>query len=451
MGCACETSRVWTRRVRQLVTLGNRIRIGSTGGVAGERGHGLRLSGAQVASVTAGNALEFYDFVTYTFFATQIGRALFPGDASHTLLFSLATFGVGFLTRPLGGLVIGRMADRRGRKPAMILTFSMMGIAMTGLALTPSYASIGMLAPILAVAFRLLQGFSLGGEVGPNIAYLMEAAPKDRRAFFISLNFASADFAVLVAGLVGFGLSSALSGPQLEAWGWRAAFLLGASIVPFGLRLRRTLTETLGQEPEATAASNRSVVLLAGAGLFIIAGATISNYTLDYLTTYAQSTLHMAVPTAFAATVILGFVGVVGDLMGGLLSDRFGARRVLILPWVLLIASIVPVFGILNETRTATALLASTAILTIFHILGSSPATIHFAEALPARVRAGGIGIVYAVAIALFGGTTQLFETLLIRWTGNPVAPAWYMMGAVAVALVGALFIPEARRSVSST
>lgn len=401
--------------------------------------------------MTAGNALEFYDFVTYTFFATQIGRALFPGDASHTLLFSLATFGVGFLTRPLGGLVIGRMADRRGRKPAMILTFSMMGIAMTGLALTPSYASIGMLAPILAVAFRLLQGFSLGGEVGPNIAYLMEAAPRDRRGFFISLNFASADFAVLVAGLVGFGLSSALSGPQLEAWGWRAAFLLGASIVPFGLRLRRTLTETLGQEPEATAASNRSVVLLAGAGLFIIAGATISNYTLDYLTTYAQSTLHMAVPTAFAATVILGFVGVVGDLMGGLLSDRFGARRVLILPWVLLIASIVPVFGILNETRTATALLASTAILTIFHILGSSPATIHFAEALPARVRAGGIGIVYAVAIALFGGTTQLFETLLIRWTGNPVAPAWYMMGAVAVALVGALFIPEARRSVSST
>jgi MFS family permease len=279
----------------------------------------------------------------------------------------------------------------------------------------------------------------------------MEAAPKDRRGFFISLNFASADFAVLVAGLVGFGLSSALSAPQLESWGWRAAFLLGASIVPFGLRLRRTLTETLGREPgTAVVASNRSVVLLAGAGLFIIAGATISNYTLDYLTTYAQSTLHMAVPTAFAATVILGFVGVVGDLTGGLLSDRFGPRRVLILPWLLLIASIVPVFGILNETRTAMALLASTAILTVFHILGSSPATIHFAESLPARVRAGGIGIVYAVAIALFGGTTQLFETLLIRWTGNPVAPAWYMMGAVAVALIGALFIPEQRRRGSS-
>src|SRR5881398_932145 len=192
------------------------------------------LTRSQIAAVTAGNALEFYDFVTYAFFATQIGRALFPGDASHSLLFSLATFGVGFLTRPLGGLLIGRMADRKGRKPAMILSFTMMGLAMTGLALTPSYASIGMAAPVLAVCFRLLQGFALGGEVGPNIAYLLEAAPPNRRGLYISLNFASADFAVLVAGLIGFGLSSLLSAPQLESWGWRVAFLVGAAIVPLG-------------------------------------------------------------------------------------------------------------------------------------------------------------------------------------------------------------------------
>jgi MFS family permease len=435
--------------VLQFVTLGNQIRIRSTERVAQDPRDHLRLTRTQVASVTAGNALEFYDFVTYTFFATQIGRALFPGDAAHSLLLSLATFGVGFLTRPLGGLIIGRMADRRGRKPAMILSFTIMGVAMTGLALTPSFAVVGMLAPILALFFRLLQGFALGGEVGPNIAYLMEAAPPNRRGFFISLNFASADFAVLVAGLIGFGLSSALTAAELENWGWRAAFLLGAAIVPLGLRVRRTLVETLDEaaasEPENPA--GKSTMLLAGAGLLIIAGATISNYTLDYLTTYAQATLHMAVPTAFAATVILGLVGVVFDLVGGLLSDRFGPKRVLILPWLLLIAGIVPVFHILNETRTATALLLCTAVLTTFHILGSSPATIHFAESLPARVRAGGIGIVYALAIALFGGTTQLFETLLIRWTANPIAPAWYMMGAVAVALAGALFIPGRRRN----
>jgi MFS family permease len=204
--------------VLQFITVGNRIRFmtvspsGIVGGAAAVEQIGKpQLTRGQIAAVTAGNALEFYDFVTYAFFATQIGRALFPGDASSKLLLSLATFGVGFLSRPLGGLIIGRMADRRGRKPAMILSFTTMGAAMTGLALTPSYAVIGMAAPILAVIFRLLQGFALGGEVGPNIAYLLEAAPKNRRGLYIALNFASADFAALVAGLLGFGLSSLLT------------------------------------------------------------------------------------------------------------------------------------------------------------------------------------------------------------------------------------------------
>jgi MFS family permease len=403
-----------------------------------------KLTRGQIAAVTAGNALEFYDFVTYAFFATQIGRALFPGDASSKLLLSLATFGVGFLTRPLGGLIIGRMADRRGRKPAMILSFTMMGLSMIGLALTPSYGAIGMAAPVLAVLFRLLQGFAVGGEVGPNIAYLMEAAPTGRRGYFISLNFASADFAVMVAGLVGFALASIFTAAQLEAWGWRIALLLGAAIVPFGLRLRQTLVETLPpQSEQETGPSGKPVLFLAIAGLFVIAGGTISNYTLEYLTTYAQATLHMAVPTAFAATVVFGVIGVVGDLTGGLLADRFGPKRVLVLPWLLLIVSIVPAFGLLNQYRTATALLAVTAVLTTFHILGSSPAVLLFVQALPARVRAGAIGIVYALAIAIFGGSTQLLETLLIRWTNNPVAPAWYMMVAVIVAMTGALLIPD--------
>jgi MFS family permease len=405
-----------------------------------------KLTKAQIASVTAGNALEFYDFVTYAFFATQIGRALFPGDASQSLLLSLATFGVGFLARPLGGLIIGRWADRRGRKPAMIFTFTMMGGAMTGLALTPSYAAIGIGAPALAIGFRLLQGFALGGEVGPNIAYLLEAAPSNRRGLFISFNFASADFAVLVAGLVGFGLASILTGAQLEAWGWRVAFLLGAAIVPLGLKLRRTLVETLPEREEPKQARG-PFLLIAAAGLFVIAGATISNYTLEYLTTYAQATLHIAVPTAFAATVVLGLIGVAGDLAGGMLADRFGPKRVLVLPWMLLIASVMPVFLFLEQARTGAALLGSTAILTLFHILGSTPAVLLFVQALPARMRAGATGVVYAVAIAVFGGTTQLLETLLIRWTGEAVAPGWYMMGAVTVALTGALLLPEPPRN----
>ena len=144
-----------------------------------------RLTGKQIAAVAACNALEFYDFVTYSFFAVQIGRSLFPVDAAQSLILSLATFGVGFVSRPLGGLIIGRMADRRGRKPAMILSFTLMGIGIVGLALTPSYGAIGLAASILAVCFRLLQGFALGGEVGPNAAFLMEAAPPNRRGFYL--------------------------------------------------------------------------------------------------------------------------------------------------------------------------------------------------------------------------------------------------------------------------
>jgi MHS family citrate/tricarballylate:H+ symporter-like MFS transporter len=199
------------------------------------------LSKSQVAAVSAGNALEFYDFLTYTFFAVQIGEALFPGSGDARLLLSLATFGVGFVTRPLGGFVIGRIADRRGRKPAMILSFSMMGIAIVGLALTPSYAMIGMAAPVIAVLFRMLQGFALGGEVGPNTAFLVEAAPPDKRGFYVSLQFATQNFSILIAGSVGLLLSSALSASALVSWVWRGALLFCALIVPFSIAIRLML------------------------------------------------------------------------------------------------------------------------------------------------------------------------------------------------------------------
>ena len=414
------------------------------GGLVGSEGRSP-LTGKQIAAVAAGNALEFYDFVTYSFFAVQIGRSLFPGDASQSLILSLATFGVGFVSRPLGGLIIGRMADRRGRKPAMILSFALMGIGIVGLALTPSYRVAGVAASILAVMFRLLQGFALGGEVGPNAAFLMEAAPPHRRGFYLSIHLATADAAVLVAGIVGLALSTLLSAGQLDAWGWRVAFLIGASIVPFGLALRRTLEETLPAEAKAPAppGSLGPLLLTAGAGMLILGAGTISNYTLDYLTTYAQDTLHMAVRSAFGATIILGLVSVVSDLATGRLSDRFGPKRVLVGPWVLLILLAVPTFYMLNLLRSPSALFGATALLTLLHIFGSSAAVLLFIQALPARVRAGSLSLTYALAIAIFGGSTQLVEKLLIRWTGNPVAPGWYMVCAVVAGLVGALLIRE--------
>jgi MFS family permease len=401
----------------------------------------------QIAAVVAGNALEFYDFVTYSFFAVQIGRTLFPGDADRSLMLSLATFGIGFLSRPLGGLLIGRYADRKGRKPAMILSFALMGLGLVGMALTPSYAAAGMAAPALAVLFRLVQGFALGGEVGPNTAWLLEAAPPGRRGLFVSLHSATADLGVLAAGLVGFVLSSTLAAATFEAWGWRIAFLLGAAIVPFGLALRRTLDETLPPASEGvTSADFRPVLATAAAGMVVLGAATIANYTLQYINTYAQTTLHMAVNVAFGATLVLGFVSVICDLAAGWLADRFGRKRTILLPWVALIVLAVPAYLFVSAYRTPTALFATTAFLSLVHILGSTPALLLVLEAIPARVRAGAMGLIYACAISIFGGTAQPLIRKLIEWTGSPLAPGWYMTAAVTCGLAATFLIREPPR-----
>src|SRR5579864_2883941 len=190
-----------------MATASDQTSSNAPGGEASKDG----LTFAAVLGATVGNGLEFYDFVTYAFFATQIGHTFFPSRTPGlSLLSSLATFGVGFLTRPLGAIVIGRFGDRAGRKPAMMLSLCLIGVAVTGLSLTPSYASIGTLAPVLVIVFRLLQGFALGGEVGPSTAFLLEAAPPSRRGLYVSLQATSADTAALIAGVVGAALASTL-------------------------------------------------------------------------------------------------------------------------------------------------------------------------------------------------------------------------------------------------
>ncbi len=405
----------------------------------------------QVLGVVVANGLEFYDFVTYAFFAPQIGRAFFPSDTPGTsLLASLATFGVGFLTRPLGALVIGRFGDRAGRKPAMLLSFVLIGVGVIGLPLIPSYASIGIWAPLLAIGFRLLQGFALGGEVGPSTAFLMEAAPPLRRGLYVSLQATSADVAVFVAGLVGLVLASVLDTAALDAWGWRVALLLGAAIVPLGFMLRRTLDETLPASASSGASSRllgnlsdvrygRIVVL----GLILLSTATTTNYLLEYMTTYAVVTLGMSAKTAFGATAVIGLSGVLCDSLGGWLSDRFGRKPVMILPWVVLAMAVFPAFILLDRLRTGTALYAVCAILGCVSTLSSATVIVSITEALPARVRSGGIALIYALAISVFGGSAQFSVAWLIRATGNPLAPAWYMFCGVIIGLIALLILPE--------
>jgi MFS family permease len=403
----------------------------------------------QVLGVVVANGLEFYDFVTYAFFAAQIGRAFFPSNAPSTsLLASLATFGVGFLTRPLGAWVIGRLGDRVGRKPAMLLSFALIGMGVIGLPLIPPYTSIGIWAPLLAIAFRLLQGFALGGEVGPSTAFLMEAAPPLRRGLYVSLQATSADVAVCVAGLVGLGLASVLDAAALDAWGWRLALLLGAAIVPFGFILRRNLDETL---PAHSAGSTTSPVGPSGTGygrtvvlgLILLSTATTTNYLLEYMTTYANFTLGMSAKTAFGATAVIGLSGVLCDPLGGWLSDRVGRKPVMVLPWLVLALAVFPAFMLLDRLRTSAALYGACAVLGCISTLSSATIIVAITEALPARVRSGGIALIYAFAISVFGGSAQFSVAWLIKATGNPLAPAWYMFCGVIIGLIALLQLPE--------
>ena len=398
-----------------------------------------------VIAVALGNAIEFYDFVTYAFFAAQIGRAFFPSDTpGASLLASLATFGAGFLTRPLGALVLGRLGDRMGRKPAMLASFMLIGVGVTGLPLVPSYASIGILAPILAICFRLIQGFALGGEVGPSTAFLMEAAPPLRRGFYISLQAMSADSATMVAGVVGVGLASVLSPAALDSWGWRVALLAGAAIIPFGLLLRRTLGETLRpMRDSGKAIMIRSYARVIAAGLALLAAATTTNYLLNYMTTYANSTLGIAPRVAFGAAAVVGLCGFVCDPLSGWLSDRFGRKPIMIIPWLFLAAAVFPCFTLLERERSSVVLYAACAILASASTLSTTTSLIAVTEALPHRVRSGALGIIYALSISIFGGSTQFLVAWLTRLTGNPLAPAWYMIGGVIVGLLAQRSMPE--------
>ncbi len=410
------------------------------------KGGASSLSWRQALAIAVGNGLEFYDFVTYAFFATQIGRTFFPSRTPGlSLLSSLATFGVGFLTRPLGAIVIGRFGDRAGRKPAMMLSLCLIGVAVTGLSLTPSYASIGRLAPVLVILFRLLQGFALGGEVGPSTAFLLEAAPPSRRGLYVSLQATSADSAALVAGLVGVVLASTLDAAQLDAWGWRVAQLLGVCIIPFAFVLRRTLHETLttpgaADHGNVSAAGYGRVFLL---GLMMLSAATTNNYVLEYMTTYASNTLGMSAAVSFGATAAIGASGLVCDTLGGWLSDRFGRKPVMVIPWVLLIVAIYPSFWLLEHLRTRTALLTVSAVLNGIQTLSSATIIVAVTESLPRKVRSGAIALIYALAISVFGGSTQFVVAWIIHTTGNPLAPAWYMLAAVTVGLIAMIRLPE--------
>lgn len=410
------------------------------------------LPARHVVAAVIGNALEFYDFTTYAFFSISIGHAFFPnlGDFVNLML-SLGIFFAGFLMRPIGGLVIGHYGDRAGRRPAMLLSFTLTGIAIIVMALIPPYSMIGWPAPLLALVARGVQGFALGGEVGPATAYLFEAAPLKHRGLYASYQSASQSVAQLAGGLAGFILAHLLNAVVLDQWGWRIAFLLGGLMLPFGYYVRRRLPETLHVREHAPAYAplEKGVSVFRthwrpiAFGLMVLLSGTIATYTLNYITTFSLRTLHMVVATSFAATLVLGFAGIVSSVGGGWLCDRIGRKPVMIWPRVLFLLSIWPIFFLIVHRRDAEALLYGSAALSLLANFTSGAVYAALSEGLPREIRSRSFGVIYSTSIAIFGGSTQLIETWLLQVTGSPMAPAWYLIGATVIGLLGIVLIAE--------
>lgn len=404
----------------------------------------VRLRALHVVAVAAGNGLEFFDFLIYSTFAIFIGRAYFPThDPTVSLLLSLATFGIGFITRPIGGLVIGRIGDRVGRRPAMLLSFGLMGVGALGLAATPTYAQIGIAAPTLVILARLVQGFALGGEVGPSTSFLVEAAGEKRRGLVGSLQQASQGIAILAASGVAVLLAYILPQTDLAAWGWRLGFWAGLMIVPFGLLVRRSLPETAPRRSEAATPPDKTPWAIVALGVMMLASGTINTYVAQYMTTFAMDTMHLSAKAAFGVGVVSGVCSLVGLPIGGWLSDRYGRKVVAIPCLVASAALLIPAYSLALAHPSAWSLYAATAAVSIPGALGSAAILVAITESFPPSMRCLAVGLVYAVAISVFGGSTQVVVQWLVDVTHQPMAPAYYRFAASLVGLSALFLLPE--------
>ena len=410
----------------------------------------------QVAAAVVGNALEWYDFIVFGFFAVVIAKLFFPASSQYaSLLLTTATFGVGFFMRPVGGVVLGVYADRKGRKAALLLVVGLMTIAIALIGFAPTYATIGVAAPLIIVIARLLQGFSAGGEFASATSFLIETAPAGRRGFYGSWQMVGQGLAVLIGALLGTFLTRALTPDQLDGWGWRVPFLFGLIIGPLGLYIRRHLEETTAfiqaaQKQHARPALGAAVVAhtketLVTIGI-VIAG-TISFYViLLYMPTFARIQLHLRLDQAFFAQAVSLACMIVLIPIFGALSDVVGRKPITIAALLLILVLAYPLFSWLNQSPSLQSLMITQIALCSMVGVFFGPLSTVLAEQFPAHIRSTGLAIGYNLAVMVFGGFAQFFVTWLIQVTGSPVAPAFYVMFGAAAGLLAAFFLKERAR-----
>ena len=401
-----------------------------------------------VVRVSSGNFLEMYDFMVFGYYASAIGAAFFPsGNQFLSLMLALMTFGAGFLMRPLGAIVLGAYADKHGRRAGLVLTLSLMSIGILSIACVPGYASIGLIAPLLVLTGRLLQGFSAGMELGGVSVYLSEIATPGRKGFYVSWQSASQQAAVVFAALLGVLLNASLSPSAMNRWGWRVPLLVGCAIIPFLFRLRNSLQETdefLSRRRHPTTSDVlRSLAMnarLVAIGTMMVTMTTVSFYMITaYTPTFGSTVLKLASIDSLMVTLCVGVSNLIWLPVMGALSDRVGRRPLLIACTLLMLASAYPAMRWLVDSPSFSKLL--TVELWFSFVYGSynGAMVVFLTEIMPVDFRTAGFSLAYSLAAGIFGGFTPAVSTYLIQVTGTRAIPGLWLSFAAACGLAAAM------------
>jgi len=403
-----------------------------------------------ILSCAIGNFFELFDFTIYGYFAVAIGRAFYPGGSMFS---TFATFGAAFLMRPVGAIVLGAYGDRMGRRAALVVTIGLMAAATGFTGLIPSYQSIGVWAPILLLVCRLMQGFSTGGEWGGAAAFLVEYAPAGKRGLIGSMQQTSTQIGALSGSLSAALLASTLSQEDFFAWGWRIPFVVGFALGPIGYYLRRKVAETpaferavehriVERSPFLTAIREYRSRMLQAFGLSII-GCMANFIFVIYLVSYAINTMKLPAGSALSCAVVSGLILVTLTPIVGHLSDRVGRRPMILACALLNLVFDYPLFLLAVRGGTFGSLLAALMVNAVFQSLYTGVIPSILAEMFPTRVRYTGLSVSYGFAVVLFGGFAPLISTWLVQVTGNPLAPAFYIMIGGAISAIAILSMRE--------